>query len=209
MEPPPDILAVALVVESSIAVAAEWPLIILNYVTNIVKRLGDANPGYRVRNLNRLLVVILNITFQLRIGFVTYATASTFPSPVLCKRFFTEYPAVMREMREDPAKLGIGQTNSGGTRGMAALEGLVAAIEVRSDGYFLVCRPKAFSQLFDILHISAQPARQHVNHIFHVAASTPDTSIHPQWNDSPSLDSVTWEDLPAELKAVCLTKYLY
>ena len=40
-------------------------------------------------------------------------------------------------MREDPAKLGVGHTSSGGTRGMAALEGLVAAIEVRSDLYLL------------------------------------------------------------------------
>lgn len=40
-------------------------------------------------------------------------------------------------MKEDPAKLGVGHTSSGGTRGMAALEGLVAAIEVRSDSYLL------------------------------------------------------------------------
>lgn len=163
----PEVLAVALVVESSIAVAAEWPRIIIEYVAHILKRLSDANPSHR-----------------LRIGFVTYATASTVPSPVLCKRFFTDFPVVMKEMREDPTRLGIGQTNSGGSRGMAALEGLVAAIE-----------------LFDILDTSdAHPARPHVKHIFHIAASAPDTSINPQWNDSPSLDSVTWETLPSELR---------
>lgn len=63
-------------------------------------------------------------------GFVTYATSDTLPSPILCKRFFVDYQPVMKEMREDPAKLGLGQTNSGAGRGMAALEGLVAAIEV-------------------------------------------------------------------------------
>lgn len=63
-------------------------------------------------------------------AFVTYATADTRPSPLLCKRFFTDYQPVAREMKDAPDKLGIGSTNSGGTRGMAALEGLVAAIEV-------------------------------------------------------------------------------
>lgn len=55
-----DILAVALVVESSIAVAAEWPLIILNYLTSILKRLGDAYPGYRVRKFIYLIVLELD-----------------------------------------------------------------------------------------------------------------------------------------------------
>lgn len=64
-------------------------------------------------------------------GFVTYATADTLPSPILCKRFFVDYQPVTKEMREEPARLGIGQTNSGGGQGMAALEGLVAAIEAR------------------------------------------------------------------------------
>lgn len=59
-----DILAVALVVESSIAVAAEWPLIILNYVTSILKRLGDAYPGYRVRNVIYFIVHQLDTIFS-------------------------------------------------------------------------------------------------------------------------------------------------
>ena len=32
---------------------------------------------------------------------------------------------------DEPGKYGIGQTISGGSKGMAALEGLVAAVEVR------------------------------------------------------------------------------
>jgi mediator of RNA polymerase II transcription subunit 25 len=105
-------------------------------------------------------------------------------------------------MREDSAKLGIGQTNSGGIRGMAALEGLVAAIEVRSYFHMLGYGLRSSSQLFDALTQTASPS---INHIFHVAASAPDTSIHPRWNASPSLDAVTWDDLSTELKKVCLT----
>lgn len=69
--------------------------------------------------------------FQPRLGFVTYGTASTLLSPVLCKRFFNDFPSVSKEMREakdDTSKLGIGGT--GGGEAMSALEGLVAAIEV-------------------------------------------------------------------------------
>ena len=36
---------------------------------------------------------------------------------------------VFREIWEDPMQFGIGTTNSGGAHGMAALEGLVAALE--------------------------------------------------------------------------------
>jgi len=52
------------------------------------------------------------------------------PTPLLAKRFFVPFQSVTKELREEPSKLGIGQTSSGGTRGMAALEGLVAAVEV-------------------------------------------------------------------------------
>ena len=64
-------------------------------------------------------------------AFVTYATADVTPTPLLCKRFFADFQLVTKEMRESPAKLGVGQTNSGGGLGMAALEGFVAAIEAR------------------------------------------------------------------------------
>ena len=36
----------------------------------------------------------------------------------------------MKEMREQPHECGIGQTTSGGGQGMAALEGIVTALEV-------------------------------------------------------------------------------
>lgn len=61
---------------------------------------------------------------------MTYGTADTRPRPLLSKRFFVPLSVVTRELREEPSKLGIGQTNSGSGRGMSALEGLVAAIEV-------------------------------------------------------------------------------
>lgn len=61
---------------------------------------------------------------------MTYGAADTRPLPLLSKRFFAPLSLVTRELREEPSKLGIGQTNSGGGRGLSALEGLVAAIEV-------------------------------------------------------------------------------
>jgi hypothetical protein len=67
---------------------------------------------------------------QFRIAFVAYGTAETLPSPLVSKRFFTVLQPVTKELRDNPSKLGIGQTSSGGGNGMAALEGLVAAVEV-------------------------------------------------------------------------------
>jgi hypothetical protein len=61
---------------------------------------------------------------------VTYAPADTRPRPLLAKCFFVPLQSIMKELHEEPGKLGIGQTASGGSRGMAALEGLVAAVEV-------------------------------------------------------------------------------
>lgn len=61
---------------------------------------------------------------------MTYGAANTRPSPLLEKRFFSNISLVTKELREDPSKFGIGKTSCGGSRGLSALEGLVAAIEV-------------------------------------------------------------------------------
>lgn len=63
-------------------------------------------------------------------AFVTYGLSDTRPTPLLTKRFFVPLQTVHKEIREQASNLGIGQTSSGGGRGMAALEGLVAAVEV-------------------------------------------------------------------------------
>lgn len=59
---------------------------------------------------------------------MTYGAADTYPQPLLSKRFFVSPNLVMKELREDPRKLGIGSET--GVRGLSALEGMVAAIEV-------------------------------------------------------------------------------
>jgi mediator of RNA polymerase II transcription subunit 25 len=59
------------------------------------------------------------------------------PSPLLSKRFFAPIMPVTKELKDDPAKLGFGQTANGGRRGMAALEGFVAAMEVRQVAVFV------------------------------------------------------------------------
>jgi mediator of RNA polymerase II transcription subunit 25 len=41
-----------------------------------------------------------------------------------------------------------------------------------------------------------------VCHILLVAASAADGAQRPLWNNSPDLDDVSWETLPAELKKV-------
>ncbi|KAG6845413.1 hypothetical protein H0H87_009760 [Tephrocybe sp. NHM501043] len=166
-------VAIAFVVESSLAVANDWVYLVRNYVTPMVRRLLDANS-----------------TVKPRMAFITYATADTTPSPLLCRRFFVDSPPVMREMSDSPTSLGIGTTNSGGKRGMAALEGIVAAIE-----------------LFDVL-LAVSRSRLLANHIFHIASASPDSSVHPRYNEIQSFDSITWEAMPVELKKAGLFFFL-
>ena len=71
-------------------------------------------------------------------AFVSYGTADTLPSPLICKKFFADYPIVAKELKDALTSFGLGQVNSGGTRGMAALEGLVATLEVCADFSFAV-----------------------------------------------------------------------
>ena len=69
---------------------------------------------------------------QIKIAFVSYATADTVPSPILAKRFFVDFKLVLRDMTQDISRLGLASTNAGPARPMAALEGIVAALEVRA-----------------------------------------------------------------------------
>ena len=39
-------------------------------------------------------------------------------------------------------------------------------------------------------------------HLWHFAAGKPDDAKYPLWNSSPTLDSLTWSTVPAELKKV-------
>lgn len=94
---------------------------------------------------------------------------------------------------------------------MAALDGIVAALEVRVSSLFHVppfslCLSVALLwllllQLFDILQ-NSQGVRATVCHIIHIAGAVPDASRHPLWNDSPALDDVSWDTLPLEIKKV-------
>ncbi|KDR79053.1 hypothetical protein GALMADRAFT_244803 [Galerina marginata CBS 339.88] len=167
---PSEAVAIAFLVESSLSVALEWRKKISEYTSYLLKRLGESHPGCKPR-----------------VAFVTYGTADSVPSPILCKRFFADLAVVFKEM-EDLSRLGLGMTNSGGTRGMAALEGFVATLE-----------------LFDIL-LSHPPPKEGSNnkpiisHIIHIADSSPDASQHPSWNDSSALDNVNWDSLPLEMK---------
>lgn len=198
---PVESLAVAFLVESSLAVAQEWRQVLLEYVQLLLKRLADTHPNFKVSPISNLPDLQVTSS-KLRIAFVSYATADTLPSPLICKRFFADYVVVAKELKDAITNFGLGQINSGGTRGMAALEGLVATLEV----CLMVASPSSCSncyQLFDALQSHTQGRDNFSNHVFHIAASPPDGSIQPFHNDSPAMDEVNWETLPLEIKKVC------
>jgi hypothetical protein len=55
--------------------------------------------------------------------------------------------------------------------------------------------------MFDTLRIMGVPKELDCR-VIHIAASPPDSSKHPHWNQSPPLDLLTWEVLPAEFRKV-------
>ncbi|KAH8093711.1 hypothetical protein BXZ70DRAFT_948920 [Cristinia sonorae] len=156
-----ELVGVACVVDSSITLFSEWSRVLAEYILPLLQRLFDGGRS-------------------LKIAFVCYASSSTQPTPILSKIHFAPYQTVIKDLRNDPSKLGVGQTGAGSGRGMAALEGLVAAVE-----------------LFDVLKSSSEKPSCH---IIHVAYSPPDAAEHPVWNTSPRLDNITWDTLPQEVQ---------
>lgn len=65
---------------------------------------------------------------HVRLGFITYGPQDCDGSPVFFNRFFAL--DTINELKGDPSKLAMGRTVTGGSLGMAALEGYAAAIEV-------------------------------------------------------------------------------
>ncbi|KAF5391693.1 hypothetical protein D9757_002392 [Collybiopsis confluens] len=146
----------------TVAMAMVLPSVMTHYLGQFGRKLLETNPGANYR-----------------IGWVTYGQADC---PLLAKRFFAEYVLVINALK-DPVELdnlGIGATTAGGTKGMATLEGLVAAIE-----------------LFDTFAEVKPP--KWPSHVLHITASFPDDSKHPRENIFPALDNTTWENLPDEL----------
>lgn len=123
----PEFIALAFVVEASFDVAHEWRTsLISHYCTALLRRLNDPNTVVRVPPP---LTPPLTHPPQLKIAFVSYAAADTVPCPILTKRFFVDFKLVLPHMAQDIARLGSGTANA---RPMAALEGIVAALEVRA-----------------------------------------------------------------------------
>ncbi|KAH9941346.1 hypothetical protein B0H21DRAFT_893420 [Amylocystis lapponica] len=163
MTTPSEVVALVCVVDTSLAIIIQWEQLLQEYVIPLLQRLKDLHPK-RV----------------FRVGFVSYATAETRPTPLVTKVFFGPPQVLIAKLRDDPRKLGIGQTGPGAYGGMAALEGLVAALE-----------------LFDTLRSSIEVK---ASHIVHIAASPPDTADRPLWNLTPLLDSASWDTLPTEFR---------
>ena len=128
---PTTILATICVVDSSLALAMEWPKVFTDYLTPIIQRLAEltSNVNQVTSHLSSSATPLTH--HQFRIGFITYALASSRPSPLLCQRFFQPSLPMSKEMKEEPLKLSIGSTGIGSSSGgMAVLEGIVAALEV-------------------------------------------------------------------------------
>ncbi|KAH9972747.1 hypothetical protein BGW80DRAFT_1560786 [Lactifluus volemus] len=107
------------------------------------------------------------------VGYVVCGPSGTNSSPVLIKPFAEDG----HELLGHPSALGIGGSTTETTSGMSILEGYAAAIETNAE----------HKELFSY-------------HLWHVAAEKPDGNMHPIWNNTPALDSLTWETLLDEVE---------
>ncbi|KAI0346315.1 hypothetical protein BDW22DRAFT_742100 [Trametopsis cervina] len=121
-----------------------------------------------------------------RIGVVCYAPQATQPTPLLSRTFFGSPPVILKDITVEGGPHGLGHTSTGGGKGMAVLEGLVAVLE-----------------LFDVLKETTHTKPDSVpfrSYVIHLAAGLPDSAERPMWNVSSVLDGVTWDTLPSEFR---------
>ncbi|KAI0059205.1 hypothetical protein BV25DRAFT_1993731 [Artomyces pyxidatus] len=176
----PTIVAIAIVADSSVTLGTEWHQMLKDYFGPLLQRINEGN------------------TVQFRFAFVSYGPADSHDSPVLATRFFGPAQPFTKELREDSTGLGIGRTGSGGSLGMAALEGYAAVIEMfdllNNDADLKPLRPLSLNQP------SEQDPNSYILHLWHFAAADPDTAERPLWNNSPILDDLSWATVPDELR---------
>ncbi|KAF5367037.1 hypothetical protein D9758_004072 [Tetrapyrgos nigripes] len=135
-------LAIALVVDASLALVTSWPAVLQHYVSPLVRRIAETHP---------------NCPYT--IGFVTYGSSDSSSSPILCRNFFQESAVVVKAMREDPLKhFALGSTTAGGSKGLATLEGLVAGIEMFDTLLKSRDSKNLRSPVFHLIHLSASVA---------------------------------------------------
>lgn len=127
-----NMIAVAIMVDSSWNLAAHWSHILAQYISPILSKLIENKPNTMVccQIVSFYMDICKFLISQFYLGFLTYATSDTYPNPILAKRYFAHPQHVTKELREDSQKLGIGKTGSGGSNGMAVLDGFVAVLEV-------------------------------------------------------------------------------
>ncbi|KAI5123964.1 hypothetical protein M0805_006376 [Coniferiporia weirii] len=172
-------VAVAILADASTTLASRWRAVLLEYVTPLLSRLIDGRPGVK-----------------LNISFVTYAAADYRPTPIVAKRYFNNPQHTLKEeLRDDPSRLGIGRTGSNAKLGMAALEGYAAALEM-FDLFLKPQPPKKEATSDKALDIHSLP----ICHIIHISATQIDKAHFPMWNQTTSLDNLSWKSLPEELR---------
>lgn len=146
-------------------VADAWDQILAGYVTPLLHRMTEI---YHPSKPTLLVAV------------VTYSTADTLPTPILCRRYFIMGQGILPQLRKSPADFGIGLASAPDSSPMAVLEGLAAALEL-------------FDSLRDTSEVLA-------SQLWHIAAAPPDSAAKPWWNMTTKLDDASWETLPSEMR---------
>lgn len=135
----PEHVAVAYLVDSSLTLMNEWGRLVADYLNPLLTRLHEGQPTRPVS----IQICASHDPLsrpQFRLAIVCYAPASTHPRPLLSTSPWIHPSILIPKLTNSVSELGLGRTGSGGTRGMAVLEGLICVFEVRSRVYTLCHR---------------------------------------------------------------------
>ncbi|KAF7789802.1 hypothetical protein EIP86_000748 [Pleurotus ostreatoroseus] len=106
-------VAVAYLVDSSLAIMSEWTRLMQEYLNPLLQRLHESHPSR-----------------MFRIAIVCYAPASTRPKPLLSATVWIHPGTAIPKLVQHASDFGLGRTGGGGTRGMAVLEGMASVLEL-------------------------------------------------------------------------------
>jgi hypothetical protein len=199
-QPPHQLTALAVVIESSLTIAQEWPAPLFQYCMHLFKRINEAHHPAKVPPLIPHCALIISFLTLAQGSFRRLWNSRYCPvSHTLQEIFYRKYNGIQRNILRTNALWHWHdelrrRARYGSTRRPCSCFG----------GNFnqkLPFRSFPVRQMFDDLQ-KLPNTKICGSFILHIAASAPDNSLRPEWNDSELMDDMTWESLPVEFKKV-------
>ncbi|KAG8900131.1 hypothetical protein FRC00_014338 [Tulasnella sp. 408] len=137
--------------------------------------------------------------FKISLGLIVFTLSNVKP-PLLSNTYFTDGPEGLQQLQSKMFSRGLGATTNGGDSGMAAIEGLVAAVEVCDRITSEAAKPRRANAP---PNFPQQPQRkQPICHIILFTSQPPGGSPVRFSNNDHQFDGMTMDTLPAEIAKI-------